>query len=360
MKQTSSIISRQNIFIFVITILLFIFPVVQWSRNETSRINKASFASSYSSSYVVNKSEILSYRRSSCTCTRPLPKSNSNLLIIDESSSSLCSHYSTLRGSHQRIVSISMYGQGDNAMFTLNTSVNLLHELVSDIKKRYPNWILRIYHDLTIKNDVICSIECTYNNVDFCNTTSLSNLGNLNSYIPPKIWRFLPVGDELVDIMISRDLDSPITQRELDAVKEWILSGKAWHSMRDNPMHFVVMLGGMWGFRPALNRTMGNYVLQKILNRSLIINFGGRGDQGFLSEHVWPHIQDHIIVHDSFLCTEPYGKNSRPWPTRRQHPSNNTYCFVGCTRPCCDPTKYPFNECPKACRPQNHTDWTMC
>jgi hypothetical protein len=32
-------------------------------------------------------------------------------------------------------------------------------------------------------------------------------------------------------------------QRELEAVKEWIASGKAWHAMRDHPMHFVPMLG---------------------------------------------------------------------------------------------------------------------
>ncbi len=116
----------------------------------------------------------------------------------------------------------------------------------------------------------------------------------------------------------------------------------------------------MWGFRPALNRTFANDVLRKILDRSLIIHFGGRGDQRFLTENVWPHIQDHVIAHDSFLCKSSYGNNSLPWPTRRPHPSNDTGCFVGCVRPCCNPKKYPFGECPIACRPQNHTDWTMC
>jgi len=136
-----------------------------------------------------------------------------------------------------------MYGPRDNPLFTLKTSVHFLYQLIDDMKQKYPDWILRIYHDTSIKNDIICSIECTYNHVDFCNTSSLGNLGSLSSYIPPKIWRFLPVGDELVDIMSSRDLDSPITKRELDAVNDWILSGKAWHAMRDHPQHFVPMLG---------------------------------------------------------------------------------------------------------------------
>jgi hypothetical protein len=39
---------------------------------------------------------------------------------------------------------------------------------------------------------------------------------------------------------------------------------------------------------------------------------------------------------------------------------NEPGCFVGCIRPCCPPVKFPFGECPMACRPKNHTDWTMC
>jgi hypothetical protein len=115
----------------------------------------------------------------------------------------------------------------------------------------------------------------------------------------------------------------------------------------------------MWAFRSALNRTFAGVLLGKILDRSLVSRYGGRGDQTFLTDHVWPHIQDDLIAHDSYLCTTSYGKNSRPWPTRRPL-LNYTDCFVGCVRPCCTPLKYPFGECPIACRPKNHTDWTMC
>ena len=66
-------------------------------------------------------------------------------------------------------------------------------------------------------------IECAYNHVDFCNASALGNLGSVSDYMPPKIWRFLPAGDLLVDIMGSRDLDSPLPQRELDAVNEWVV-----------------------------------------------------------------------------------------------------------------------------------------
>jgi hypothetical protein len=243
MKKILAVFTQRSNYVTVLIVLLLIFTIFQWSFNEISTINSTSIFLNHDSLNITNKEQKFFYRRPSCSCTRPLFKSNSNLSISNETSSSLCSQYSTLRGFHQRIISISMYGPRDNLLFALNTSVTFLYQLIDDMIKKYPNWILRIYHDVSINDNIICSIECAYNNVDFCNTSSLGNLGSLSSYIPPKMWRFLPVGDELVDIMASRDLDSPIIQRELDAVNEWILSGKAWHAMRDHPMHNVPMLG---------------------------------------------------------------------------------------------------------------------
>jgi hypothetical protein len=65
----------------------------------------------------------------------------------------------------------------------------------------------------------------------------------------------------------------------------------------------------MWGFRPALDRTFANSILQKIFNRSLVTHYTNRGDQKFLTDHIWPHIQDHVIAHDSFFCNAAFGKN---------------------------------------------------
>lgn len=196
--------------------------------------------------YLLNidkKEQTFVYRRQPCSCSRPLSRQDSNILIIDETSSSLCSQYSTLRGFHQRIISISMFGFVPKSVFDRNSSITYLYQLIADMNKLYPDWILRVYHDSTIESELICSIECTYNHVDFCNASALGSLGSVSSFVPPKIWRFLPAGDDHVDIMASRDLDSPLTLRELAAVNEWISSGKAWHTMRDHPMHFVAMLG---------------------------------------------------------------------------------------------------------------------
>ena len=51
-----------------------------------------------------------------------------------------------------------------------------------------------------------------------------------------------------VDILLSRDLDSRFTAREVSAVKEWREnSSLPVHSMRDHPGHGTGLLAGLWG-----------------------------------------------------------------------------------------------------------------
>jgi hypothetical protein len=243
MRRIPLVFSKQSTRLIAVFILLIFLGIIRWVFDGSSLFNRTTrFLSPYSIDYT-NKEQVTLYRRRTCTCTRPVLGHKSNLLVIDETSSSLCSQYSTLRGSHQRIIAISMYGPKENAMFSANASLDFLHALIIDMTKTYPDWILRIYHDASIKEDIICPLECAHNHVDFCNASALGTLGSVSDYMPPKIWRFLPAGDLLVDIMASRDLDSPLPQRELDAVNEWLSTGKAWHAMRDHPFHGVPMLG---------------------------------------------------------------------------------------------------------------------
>ena len=52
-----------------------------------------------------------------------------------------------------------------------------------------------------------------------------------------------------MDVLLSRDLDSRVSAREVAAVREWLGSGRAVHSMRDHPTHWVPMLGSAWAAR---------------------------------------------------------------------------------------------------------------
>ena len=57
--------------------------------------------------------------------------------------------------------------------------------------------------------------------------------------------------DPSVNVMVSRDLDSRLTDREVAAVTQWLDDPLQlpFHVMRDNPHHGTEILGGMWGAR---------------------------------------------------------------------------------------------------------------
>ena len=243
MKRLPITLYKESTRLIGIFIVLVVLGIIRWFFDGSVTHNKTSLLLA-SNSWGSNPSdENLSYRRQDCTCTRPIRVDQKKGLVVDEASPSLCSQYATLRGAHQRVMAISMYGPKENAMFAMNASLNFLHELIADMTTIYPGWILRVYHDASIRDDIVCPIECAHTNVDFCNASSLIHLGNVAEYMPPKIWRFLPAGDPLVDIMGSRDLDSPLTPRELAAVNEWLATDQPWHAMRDHPLHTVPMLG---------------------------------------------------------------------------------------------------------------------
>ena len=122
---------------------------------------------------------------------------------------------------------------------------------------------MRLYYDLDPADQQLmtqlCDLACADPQLDLCNVRSLpgtpvedaSNIFAMN-------WRFFPTLDPQVDILLSRDLDSRISQREVDAVTEWLESEKPVHVMRDHPGHDTPMLGGMWGTR--LDQTNGSII----------------------------------------------------------------------------------------------------
>ncbi|RXG56009.1 hypothetical protein Avbf_18853 [Armadillidium vulgare] len=100
------------------------------------------------------------------------------------------------------------------------------------------------------------------------------------------MWRFAPLGDDQVDVMLSRDLDSEILKREYDAVSEWLNStNKSLHIMRDH-YHFTAlpMLGGTWGIRvtkPSQRRRLR--IIRQEMFKSAFNDTRTRVDQTYLT-----------------------------------------------------------------------------
>lgn len=137
-----------------------------------------------------------------------------------ESSRFTCDLYKVLRrGRGQKVISLSLFGN-DSFFY------EKLYDISKQAKQLYSDWVIRVYYDDSINKKIICDLECALEeaNVDFCYINEIKlklTTANLQpsttiinaSYVLPRKWRFLAMGDSFVDLFVSRDSDSYILQR---------------------------------------------------------------------------------------------------------------------------------------------------
>lgn len=110
-----------------------------------------------------------------------------------------------------------------------------------------------------------------------------------------------------VDIMLVRDCDSRLSLREKLAVDKWLASDKQFLVMKDHPWHAgVPILGGLWGVRSGLLGNMAQLV-NDFIQRDPRNEW--QCDQRFLTEVIWPKVQNTAMVFDPF-----YGGLDYPIP----------------------------------------------
>lgn len=272
-----------------------------------------------------------------------------------------CSTYhSLINGPGQKIISYSLYGKNRKYYKHIDT-------LVKQVEKYYTSeWKIRIYHDSSIDESIICNYECKHvNKIQFCpiNKIKFNNFAFYNGMY----WRWIPLMDNFVDYLQCRDLDAWIIEREFQAVSEWLRSKFSFHIMRDHPFHFFPILGGLWSIALKRNRSLSSQIFSKLMNKNLIRPYNNRiylEDQYFLVHHIWPLVQRHSMIHDSYYCDEfPSEGLVKAFPSQRA----NTGCFVSCSN-CCEYTSNKQNLqlsinsvghiCPIECRFDKN--WIYC
>ncbi len=212
----------------------------------------------------------------------------------------------------KNIVSYSLWGE--KSIYWIGAVKNI--ELVSE---KLPGWICRFYIDKNCHQYLIDTIKGDNVEVVLVDPTGSHD----NSYYHHGMfWRFKASEDPEVDIFLSRDCDSRISDREINAINEWLLSDKDFHIMRDHPYHSAPILGGMWGCRNGIMKKIGlsslinNWCLSKRTNYSYGI------DQDFLREVIYPLVKDKSVEHSEFNLK--FEGNIRQFPTIRSN-----YEFVG-------------------------------
>jgi len=193
----------------------------------------------------------------------------------------------------KRVVSFSLWGTSD---VYLQGAI----AAIAQVNQHYPGWEARFY----IASDVPQSVR-----------QELIDRGAAVYDGPPwgpwagMFWRFLAASDPQVEVMISRDVDTRILPREVEAVTEWLASGKSLHIMRDHPKHEMPVMGGMWGCRASRLRDLE----ARILKWNHYSKYGC--DQKFLGLVVYPLFIDDCWIHSEAI-TFP-GEVIHPFPTHR-------------------------------------------
>lgn len=194
----------------------------------------------------------------------------------------------------KRIISFSLWGNDPKYWYGAVDNVWLAQEF-------YPGWICRFYIDIHSDRkliDMLTKLPCEI------------MLKEPEQEYSGLFWRFLAADD--AEIMICRDTDSRLSERERIAVERWLDSDKQFHIMRDHPHHFVLIPGGMWGCKgmQGMEALIKEYPYQYLKGT----------DQLFLSQMIYPQVRELAMIHDSYNL---FG-DSIPFPTER-----NSDEFVG-------------------------------
>jgi hypothetical protein len=202
-----------------------------------------------------------------------------------------------------KVISFSLWG--NKPIYTVGAIRN------ADLAKHfYPDFECWFYiHKETVPQNVINELQ-TKSNVKI-----IFKEGDLNK-IKPMMWRFEPIDDPNVELMMSRDTDTKFLLREKLAVEEWLKSDKILHIMRDHPWHNCRILGGMFGVKKT------NINWSQMFNN--ITQHSDRNyDQEFLANFIYPIYKNNSMIHASFL---KYEKDCLDFPIKHEE---DDYRFVG-------------------------------
>jgi hypothetical protein len=191
----------------------------------------------------------------------------------------------------KKIISFSLWGT--NPVYNNGAVKNA--ELAKII---YPDWVCRFYYGESTPKETIETLT-TFDNVE------LVKMGVEGDWTG-MFWRFYPSSENDVDVVIVRDCDSRLNQREKDAVDEWLKSDKGFHIMRDHPAHGTEILGGMWGSKKGVVNNM-----KELIDEYMKGDFW-QVDQNFLREKIYPSVKDNSMVHDEYF-------EHNPFPTVREY-----------------------------------------
>jgi hypothetical protein len=158
-----------------------------------------------------------------------------------------------------------------------------------DVARWYPGWVCRFYVGAEVSSAVKRRLREA--------GAEVVMPPQAQTHLPGTVWRFMALDDLRVKTVLLRDADSQITEREVLAVQQWLVSDCQAHVMRDHAMHSELILAGLWGAQTQSLRGIGQALLD-FFSRPF---HATHADQHFLREWLWPRIWQDVMQHDG--CT---------------------------------------------------------
>ena len=178
----------------------------------------------------------------------------------------------------------------------------------------YPDWICRFYVDKSVPEHVLARL--------YHYGAEVVQVDAAMQTWPGTMWRFVAMDDDEAAYVLFRDADSVISQREAQAVAEWLASGKMFHTLRDAGTHTELILAGLWGAVagavPNMRGKIETWLQKPLASRHF-------ADQFFLREEVWKYAKQSLCGHDRIFGFY----DAQDFPNAPQ-PFDDTQYHVGC------------------------------
>ena len=183
-------------------------------------------------------------------------------------------------------------------------------ENIKIAKKIFPEWEVYFYVSKKISTEIINDLKFLGANV-----IAMSYPEGPTAML----WRWKAFLEPDNDIVIIRDCDSRLSERDKLAVYEWIKSDKILHIMRDHPLHTGFIMGGMWGARAKKIANEMRFLDNASTFKNDNKNYGY--DQILLEKIIYPLFINEAFIHDEYTYLS---SNSKSFPT---HMINDS--FIG-------------------------------
>lgn len=200
-----------------------------------------------------------------------------------------------------KVVAFTVFG--DNPMYTVGAVKNA--DLVAEYYPEFEAWY---YVGRSVPASVVAELDSRPN--------TRVELMDRPEDQTATFWRFFAAAEPSVEVLLSRDVDSRIGEREAAAVREWLDSPYDFHIMRDHPWHNVPILAGMFGARGRALDVVGKW--GKIWYMTAAMDHY-QTDQRFLGSAVYEIVRTSALAHDEYFHFEDElsADQKRPFPTPR-------------------------------------------